>query len=389
MVVVDIAWTVAGKAGSNAHHLEMALASTADRESGSGGSVAPAAEERCNNVNSTAIMAASNDTTDIWAPYKATGLELKVFTEVSPDSGVVGVARRSSAKGQRETRGSTATTTTPVSDEKKYRGDGMRTAPPPEPLDRETLAALSNSGSTSERRPRTFPRTQGTRKERENKGDNAVDGPVRTHRHHRAESDGLPQRGSFGGAWGRKTAAAHGRSSGRLSGKLLRRSRTEICAPAEKEVQQGAANDEAGGGGGRRGGKEPDKQSPTRKLFGAGEGSGEADGLWAGSSSRVCTGEEGGGDGRVGEEVVEKTGETERGRNKSESISPLSIRVEDDDDLVGGLFVSARASRVAGVGSSGPASCPPRPSGDPGERGEGRDAFNVDHVQVRLCASSY
>lgn len=379
MVVIDIAWTVAGSAGPNAHHLEMALASPADREGNSRWSVAPAAEKGCGKLNTTATAASANETTDIWTPYKATGLKLKISAEISPDTGDGGVASRSSARGHGETREPPATT--PVSDGKTYLEDGLNVLPL-EPLGRGTLGALGNSGNTSTRRPRSFPNTKGIMKEREKESDGVVNGFLRTHRHQRAESDGPPQR-SFGGARSGKTAAAHGRSSGFLSDKRRRRSRTERCAPEEKETQEGAVSDEAGGGGGLHRAKESEKLSPTQKLFSMSEGSGEAIGSWAGS--RVSMGEKGEGGGRVGEEGGERIEGRKGGQNEIKSISPLTLRVEDDDDLVDGLPGLARTPRVAGMRSSGPASCPPRPSGDPGDHVEGRDAFNVDHAQVRLA----
>lgn len=368
MVVIDIAWTVAGKAGPNAHHLETALASDADQMGNRIASVAPATEETCRNLNATATMASANDTTDIWAPYKATGLKLKVFAEVSPDTGNGSVARRSYAEGRREARESPATT--PVPDEETHLGDGKRTSHL-ESLGGGILGALNKGDDTSDRRPRSFPNTKETRKERERDAhDVVVDGFLRTRRHQRAESDGPPRR-SFGDARSRKTAAAtHGCGSGRVSDKLLKRSRTEIGVSA--------INDQAGSGGGRQRVKEP--ENSVEKLFHAREGSGEADGIWAGR--RVSMVEEGEGGGTVGEEVGGRTGGKEGGRKRSGLLSPLSIRVEDNDGPVDDLFGIARAPRVAEVGSSGPASCPTRPSGYSGERGEGRDTLSVNHVQV-------
>lgn len=376
MVVVDIAWTVAGSAGPNAHHLEMAVVSAADPEGNGRCSVKPNAEESCRKPNTTDAKVIASDTTDIWAPYKATGLELKISADVSPDTGYVDASRRPPAEGNGGTRDSPATT--PVPDGNASVRDRRRTLSP-EPLGRGGLDALGNSGDTSARRPRAFPKTKGTRNGREKEGDDVVDGFLRNHRHQRAESDG-PPRHSFGGARGRKTAAAHGRGSGRLSDRLLRRSRTVIYAPDDKGKQEEAVNDEGDRARGRHGGHETQELGPTQKLFGGNEGSGEAGGTWPGR--RFSMGEEGQGGGNVGTEEGERTRQGGAGQKELVAPSPLSIQVEDDDDLVDRLFC---LGRMAGVRSSGPASCPPRPSGDPGGRGKGRGAFDMDPVQVR-CA---
>ncbi|CAM9317142.1 unnamed protein product, partial [Ectocarpus sp. 8 AP-2014] len=418
MVILDIAWTCAGHAGPNGHHLEIlstagtvgqgrengrgavaggaatiaTATATATATSGvsSGGGAGfcspsipasrpanPAVEGNRNETNNSAATTGTNGHSDLWAPYRATGLKLKVSAEISPDKiggGGGGGGDRQSPQGQRGTCVSRATSPVPVRRTISSSGGGGSLGI--SPVHGGTLKSVprnngSSSGDDHARRPNSFPRSKPLGKEDKKDDDDDAGGSdtcsgLRAHRHQRADSDGplRPRR------WRRaKTpeAAGHGNvtGSGFLSDMMRRRSRT-VSDKLEEQVPLEQA-------GARRG----DKLSIARQVFDGGGGEVEA---LAGRSSTIGSrsNEEGGGSVGGGGE-----GEGEGGREHKSRRQPfpsLSITADDDNETAGSLpgFVELDSTAAAGGRFSGPASCPSRPSGC---QGEARDSFNGEPSQ--------
>lgn len=371
MAVLDFAWTVTGNAGPNAHHLEQALASVADRQVYTGVGMAATEESHFQADTNAAVPRAANPAPDMWAPYRATGLQLKISTEISPDTVGGGGGGGRAARWQRMS-GSPANS--PVL-------GGSNTSwgsPRASPMNRRTARARSDGGKSSTGTPKSFPRTEGTGEKRDGVVNGVGDEILRGHRRERAESDGPappPRRRSFG------------RRSGSLSDILLRRPRTTIDASEEGRERHGGG-DAKGMAGGR--GSADERPSALPEAFVVDRGDREAFGAWAGANSGgTGMGEERGG----GEKVGERGGDV-GGRQKGARVRrPLRIHIEDDGGPVDGLAGKTRARRVEGEASNGSSSNPSRKSDGGNACGKGEGARNVFFSQVQwlgfpLCGGS-
>ncbi|CAN0027152.1 unnamed protein product, partial [Ectocarpus sp. 12 AP-2014] len=414
MVILDIEWACAGHAGPNGHHLEiLSTAGTVGqgREDGRGavaGSAAtmatataiatsgicsgvgarlsspsisasrpanPAVEGNRSETNNSAAAASTKGHSDLWAPYRATGLKLKISAEISPDKigGGGGGGDRHSPHGQGGACVPPAASPVPVRRIISSSGDGSLGV---SPVHGGTLKSVprnngSSSGDDHGRRPNSCPRSKPMGEEGKEEDDNDAGGSgtcsgLRAHRHQRADSDGplRPRR------WRRAKApeaAGHGNVAGGgfLSDMMRRRSRT-ISDKLEEQLPLEQA-----------GARRRDKLRISREVYDGGGGDVEA---LAGRSSTICSrsNEEGGGSVGGGGE-----GEGEGGRQSKSRRQPfpsLTITADDDNETAGGLpgFVEFDSTVAAGGRFSGPASCPSRPSGC---RGEATDYFNVEPAQ--------
>ncbi len=364
MVVMDFAWTVAGSAGPNAHHLETALILGADRQVYAGVGIAADEKSHFRTENNAALPRAANPARDMWAPYRATGLQLKLSTEVSPDT-VGGGGSSISGRAARWWRmdGSPANSSVP---------GGLNTSwggPRASPTNRRTARARSDGGNSSTGTPKSLSRREGTGEKRDKVVNVVGDGPLRAHRHERAESDGPtppPRRRSFG------------RRSGSLSNLLLKRSRTASDASEEGREGHGAGDAKGMAGGGGRAGERP---SAAPEALIVDEGDREAFGAWAGASSSGT----GMGEGRGGGEKVGERGGDGGGRQNGARVRrPLTIHIEDDGGPDDGKPSKMRSRRVEGEASNGLASNPSRTSGGGNTCAEGKRARNVFFSHVWL-----
>lgn len=86
LVSIDYAWTCEGGYNPNSHHLEHSLALGANSESSLDGATSQAARAATSlTYQCRGSEDSSNAVADMWDPYRATGLKLKVSVEVSPD----------------------------------------------------------------------------------------------------------------------------------------------------------------------------------------------------------------------------------------------------------------------------------------------------------------
>lgn len=403
MVAIDLAWTCTGSAGPNSHHLEMVLPHAAVGRHGINyddkGSVATTTGEESrrttSNTAANSTTRVKNDT-NMWAPYRATGLSIKISAEITPDpiggraSGGDGNGhdRRPAARGNGGASGNPAASPVPEGTTKNGgsrnlspRGGGI--------LD----IRINNGGSSSTERPKSFPMAQKADKEENGGGDDddAGSSAPRPHRHQRAESDGPlspPWRFRYGRSGKKSAEGVHSRGSGLLSDRLLRRSKTVAPTAIEaggQEEQRAVAGDEADGGRNGSGGR----SRVAARVFGMGEGSGETavGPTRVGRSRTNSMREEVGGAGEGGRGGEEGgggvSGVEEEIQEASRIQQPLTIHVEDEYDLPGLKDIST----TVGVRSSGPASCPSRPCRVGGvSYAGGRGAFNVGYAEVKLPA---
>ncbi|CAB1119520.1 unnamed protein product [Ectocarpus sp. CCAP 1310/34] len=418
MLKLDIAWACAGHAGPNGHHLEIlstagtvgqgredvrgavdgsaatiaTATATATATSGisSGGGAGfsspsipasrpanPAPEGNRSETNNSTAATSTKGHSDLWAPYRATGLKLKISAEISPDKigsggGGGGGGDRQSPQGQGGACVSPATSPVPVRRTISSSGDGSLGV---SPVHGGTLKSVprnngSSSGDGHASRPNSFPRSKPMGEEDKEEDDDAGGSDtcsgLRAHRHQRADSNGplRPPR------WMRAKApeaAGHGNVSG--SGFLSDMMRWR-CRTVSDMLEEQLPLEQAGA-------RRRDKLSISREVFDGGGGEVEA---LAGRSSTIGSrsNEEGGGSGGGGGE-----GEGEGRRQNISRRQPfpsLTITADDDNETAGGLpgFVELDSTSAAGGRFSGPASCPSRPSGC---RGEARDSFNAESAQ--------
>ena len=353
MVVMDFAWTVAGSAGPNAHHLETALAAGVDSQVSVGVGRAAAEESRSQADIKAPMSRAKNTTPDMWAPYRATGLQLKISTEVSSEC-------------------------SPVLDGPRLSRGGPRASP----IDRRTTRTRSDIGHSNTTKSESFPRSEETGKQRGGNVGGVGDELLRAPRHERAGSEGPlpPRRRSFGRyRSGKPAAAARGRGSGSLSDILLRRSR----APSDAS-EEGRKKDFVGDakGGAEGGGRTDERLSVAPQECGGDRVNREAVGAWA-SSSDIAGMREGRERGEVERKNVGERGGDGGERPKEMRVRrPLRIHIADGDGPGDALVGNTRTRRVEGEKSNGPASRPSRTSGDGNARGEGRGARSVLFTQV-------
>ena len=169
-------------------------------------------------------VASAIESGDMWRPYRATGLTLKVAIEIAPETsgdrgrGAVPTATIPDAAASRERR------FTDGSGGDEGGGDG------------------DDSGSIRISRPRALTR-EPTEGHRRGGGSGGGGSGTRRHRHRRSESD------CAGGRWG---FGLNGRGGGRgfFAERLFGRSRTDIDGVEDHDGDRGAGGDGGGGGGG-------------------------------------------------------------------------------------------------------------------------------------------
>lgn len=430
-ISTDFAWTCEASGGPDAHHLEINAAGRVGRrciKSRSGAidaldvtaaaAAAAAAGGSCTHgapsspslvpfspparstqgegqstLEAAATMAAAGDDIDMWAPYVATGLKLKISVKISPDTtgGGDGLGDEELVDKQHQPTAPSPASSPFVPNRRADSGTGLRASP----LDGQTPGSMDHGvkGDRNARRPNSFPRRKRTEHNdgRDKEDDNVGFGFFRNYRHKRAGSDvpSQPQLGTTVHAGLVDPAVGIGKTnrSGFLPGMLLTRSWAGSDSLQDNHPGTQAAGDGTSRGESADGTEMSAVLNVSNSDRGKGEARSERDRGGRGRDEAGVAGRDGEG-GRGGlEEAAANVGTRGAsgscGQEQSRVPPPLTINLEGQDDPADGLFRSMRmpSTVVASPGIlTGPASCSSKPSGT---RTGGRAAFPVDSAQVR------